>query len=114
MAIALEKVRVDGVSIYKAQLVASAVATGNGEWINIEGLAPFSIHVSGITTATVQVRGSDKATIPANTAHEIQLGSDITADGLYEYTVPVRWIKAMVSAWTTGTIIVEFLCRSKQ
>ncbi len=111
MAIALDKKRVEGQTTIKATLIDSAVATGDGEWINIEGMNYYSTHVSGITTATVQVFGSNKATIPDNTDDEEQLGVDITADGIQEYSVPLRWIKAKVSAWTAGTIIVEFLGR---
>lgn len=113
MAGALTKIRHDGVTIYKCQLTESATATEDGQWINIEGLAPFSIHVSGITTGTVQIRGSNDASKPADNTDDIQLGSDITADGITEYTVPVRWIKSKVSAYTSGTFIVEFVARNK-
>lgn len=113
MAGAMTKTRHNGVTIHRVQLTESAVATENGEWVNIEGLAPFSIHVSGITTGTVQIRISNDATKPADATHDIQLGSDITADGMTENTIPVRWIKSRVSAWTTGTFIVELVSRNK-
>jgi hypothetical protein len=113
MAGALTKIRHNGVTIHRCQLTESAVATEDGVWVNIEGLSPFSIHVSGITTGTVQIRGSNDATVPANNTDDIQLGSDITADGITEYTVPIRWIKSKVSAWTTGTFIVEFVAKNK-
>ncbi len=108
MAIAIEGKRVQGQTIFEATLIDSAVATGNGEWINAEGLKNYSIHVSGITTATVVFSGSNAATKPSDATHGIQFGSDITADGFLEYTAPVKWVKARVSAWTAGTIVVTF------
>lgn len=115
MASALTKVRVDGVSIYKCQLTVSATGTENGEWINIEGLGPFSIHLSGVVSGDIiQIRGSNDATRPSNATHDIQLGSNITVDGITEYTVPIRWIKSRVSAWAGGgTLIVELVVRNK-
>jgi len=113
MAGAWIKTRVNGITIQKIQLTESAVATEDGVWVNIEGMAPFSIHVAGITTGTVQIYISNDATQPANNTDDIQLGSDITADGMTENTIPVRWIKSKVSAWTTGTFIVELVARNK-
>ncbi len=45
--------RVNGVSTFNATLIAAAVATGNGEWIDAKGLKAYNIHTSGITTASV-------------------------------------------------------------
>lgn len=106
MAIAPVINRVNGNTIMKATLVDGATATGNGEWIDARGLKSYNIHTAGITSATVKISGSNDATLPANTEHDIQLGSDITADGMKEFTTPVKWIKARVSTYVSGTITV--------
>lgn len=112
MAIPITHEKVLGKAVVRATLLDDVGATSNGEWINVQGIHPYSIHVSGITTATVQIRISNKLTKPADTDHEIQAGSNITANGITEYTAPVRWIKARVSAWTAGTIRAEYVHNS--
>jgi hypothetical protein len=104
MAIAIVQNRVNGKGIVRATLLGAVGAESNGEWINLEGMTPFSIDVSGITNATVQIRVSNAASKPADASHGVQIGSDITVDKINEYTIPARWIKARVSAWVSGTI----------
>jgi len=83
----------------------TAVATTNGVWVDARGFKRFSVHVTlGGGAATVQIRGSNAVAIPANSAHEVQIGADITADGITNVDVPLRWIKTRVSAYTSGTI----------
>ena len=106
MAVAIVQTRVNGNSVLNAKLLDAIVATGNGEWIDVRGLKSYNIHTSGITTATIQVRGSNDEARPSDATHDIQLGSDITADGMTQFTAPVRWIKARVTVWTSGTITV--------
>jgi hypothetical protein len=104
MAIAIENKRVNGVSTFNAKLINEAVATGDGEWIDIKGLKDYNIHTSGITSATVIINGSNADSKPAAATHDIQLGSSITADGMKQFTTPLKWIKARVSSWVSGTI----------
>jgi hypothetical protein len=100
--------------VVEAQLLTSAVATTNGEWIEVTGLLPISFQVDGITTATIQLRGSSKPTIPSNSSDEYQLGSNITVDGLYSLDAPVRYVKVKVSSYTSGTINVYMVGYSKK
>lgn len=95
-----------GFSVVDAILLNAVTATGNGEWINIEGFHPLSFQISGITTASVQFRGSNNPTKPADASDEFQLGSTVTADALVALDAPVKWLKAKVSAYTSGTISV--------
>lgn len=104
MAIKVNVVKSLGVQTVDAHLIDDAVATGNGEWIDARGLTNYSFHTSGITTGTVVYSGSNAATKPAAATHGIALGS-VTADGIDTFTTPVRWLKARVSAWTTGTFV---------
>jgi hypothetical protein len=104
-AIAVFIIQVEGVPVARAQLLTNAVAITNGEWLDASGMGAMSIHISGITTATVEVDGSNAPTIPANTAHEIKLNTvDITADQMVALTLSMRWLKVRIPAYTSGTI----------
>ncbi len=89
------------------KLIEGSAATDDGAWVDVRGFRHFSLDVSGITTATVQLRGSNATTKPANNTHGRQIGADITADGLVSAEIPVRWMKARVSAYTSGTVVAH-------
>lgn len=94
-----------------SRLLDSVVAIDDGDWIPALGFFPFCFEISGITIATVQIRGSLAPTKPDNTDHGFQLGSDFTTSGNQSLTslAPMRWVKARVEAWTSGTIIVDMV-----
>jgi hypothetical protein len=96
--------RVLGKVTVEATLLDAIVATDNGEWLDVRGLEAWSIQIDGITTATLQIRGSNNPTIPSDSAHGEQLGSDVTVDAIYYTDSPLNWVKVRCSAWTTGTI----------
>ncbi len=89
-------------------LLDDATGTTPGVWVDVHGFKDKTIHVSGVTTATLQVYGSNTPLIPANATDHIQLGSNITADSIVSITTPVRWMKVKVAAHTTGTIDAYF------
>ncbi len=83
----------------------AATGTGDGEWVETGALRTASIHVEGITTATVTITGSNELTMPLNTAHGVEFSaSPLTADGLIELQVPTKYMKVRVTAYTSGTI----------
>lgn len=85
------------------KMLDALAAADNGVWIECHGYDQVSIHIDGITTATVTVNASSKATKPANTVHDIVRAS-LTADGEVTYQVLPRWMKCRISAWTSGTV----------
>lgn len=104
-AITQTSTTVFGKVIMRANLIPAAVGTGNGEWIDTSGMSAMTIHITGIITATVEVDGSNEPTKPSDATHGIKLnGTDITANQMFTVTVPVRWLKARVTAWTSGTV----------
>ena len=105
MAIAVNYQKVLGHSVLNALLLDAVTATGNGEWVDASGFYILTFDVVGITTATVDLRYSNAPTRPSNASHERQI-EDMTADGLVVVSFPVRWVKARVSAYTSGTISV--------
>jgi hypothetical protein len=86
------------------RLLHDQAAVTDGVWIEVKGFKRLSIDISGITTATLEVRGSNDPLKPLNTNHGRQLGANVTADAIVNVDVPVRWIKVRVSAHTSGTI----------
>jgi hypothetical protein len=89
-------------------LLENAVATTNGEWVPVLGFQPFTVQVDGVTTATVEVRGHNGPTKPANTSHGALLKS-FTADGMTTIIDPIVWVKSRILAYTSGTIS-SWLC----
>lgn len=89
--------------VVNAVLLDAVTATSNGEWVDISGLRPITIHVSGITgTKVLQIRGSNAVTKPENTEHAIQIGSDISSDNIYSIDQPLKWLKMRVTNYVGG------------
>jgi len=86
------------------KLLDAQVAATDGVWMDMGDYAEGTFEVSGITVATVQLRGSNAAVRPVNTVHGTQLGTDITADSHRDVAILPRWLKARISAYTSGTI----------
>ena len=104
MAISISNIRVHGRNRIQAVLLSAVTGTGNGEWIHMAGLAPFSVRVAGITTATVEVDGDNALARPADNTHGSPLATAVTADGYINITTPAEWVKARCTAYTSGTI----------
>lgn len=100
------------------KLLDTIGALDNGVWISVfefrSGLLHF-VTVGGTVGLTVQVRGSNAPTLPANSAHAAQVGSDQVFATATETVLSIdncpRWIKARVSAWTAGTVSVYGIFR---
>lgn len=86
-------------------LLDAAGAIDNGVWIDARLFNQASVEVQGTFVGTVQVYGSNAAAKPDNTAAGTPIGSPMTASGMLQVTpMPMRWIKASVTAWTSGAI----------
>lgn len=83
-------------------LLNAVVATGAGSGVPIDGV-PFSVVVTGITTATVAVQGSLDGT------NFVTIGSALTADGTVSSTTPYKYIRGNVTSYTSGTITAKLL-----
>ncbi len=104
-----------GRSVVGIEAIIGAVATSDGVgWISTAGYSQVLIHTEGMTTGTFQIRGSNQTAQPAATDDEAQIGSDFVdaaANVFTSVTTVPRWLKVMVSAWTTGTINSYVLLR---
>lgn len=96
--------KVHGRLILREELLSGVSSSDDGVWAEVSPFTPFSIDISGIGSATAQIRCSNDASRPADNTHGRQAGTDITTDGLYGITEPVRWVKVRISAYTSGTI----------
>ena len=79
-------------------------AVDDGYWLNVQDLKEGSLHITGITTATVQIYGANVTDEPADATDHIQIGADISSNAVFDMDSPVKWMKVKVSAHTTGTI----------
>ena len=86
------------------QLQAAAVAISDGVWVDMRFFRNHSIHVSGTFVGTVVICGSDDLVQPLNTDHGTAMGTPITAPDFIRVDMPIRWVKARVTAWTSGAI----------
>lgn len=96
--------------IAEGVLQDAAGATDTGAWVALDGVSPLSITVEGTFVGTVILYGSNDAAQPPNTDNNrVDIGGgSITAPQLVVITAPLKWIKARVSAWTSGAIDVFF------
>lgn len=83
-------------------ILSAVTATGAGTGYPIDGV-PFSVVVTGITTATVAIQGSVDGT------NYVTIGSALTADGTGGATTPYKYVRANVTAYTSGTITAKLL-----
>ena len=104
-----DKVAIREAIVYESVIGAVAASDGMG-WVDTSGFAQAVIHVEGITTATVQFRGSNQTVRPALTDDEVPI-SEVTANGMTTLIGLPRWMKVMVSAWTTGTVNCYMMLR---
>lgn len=84
-----------------ATLLSGVAATGASQEIRTDGLVPAHVQISGITIGTVAVQGSVDGTTWATVA------TALTADGIVTLATPTPYIRANVTAFTSGTITVK-------
>lgn len=97
--------------IIEYHLLADKTGTDNGLWQDVSMYRRISVHVKLTDTPNMVVRimGSCTPDIPLSSSHEVQIGSDITSDTIMEITAKIKWIKAYIPSYTTGTCNVYLL-----
>ena len=113
MAIAMYYKKVHGHQVLEATLLDAVTNVGDGEWVDCSGFHGLTVDIEGITTATVSIRCSNSPTRPLNTEHEREVQS-VTSDSTVVIVFPVRWLKARVTAYTSGTIYAHLYGNSPQ
>lgn len=91
-------------------LLESVTGTNDGTWQNLNGIHPASITVGGTFVGTIKILVSNAPTKPLDSDNaQAQFGADITTPSTLSTDLPYRWIKARVSAFTSGAITVAVM-----
>lgn len=86
------------------KLLDAAGATGSSEWIDLQGFAHGSLHLSGTFVGAVDLHLSNAAARPASSDDGfVVLAMDQNAK-MGKFQMPARWAKAKVAAYTSGSI----------
>lgn len=93
--------------VHRCTLLNATTAQTNGEWVNVSGAWRASLDISGITTATVEVDVSNDTTQPDNATHGRQL-TTVTSDTMINIPMNVHFIKARITAFTSGAITANY------
>ena len=84
-------------------LLNAVVATGESKAVQVDGGQPAFLQVSGITSATVALQGSLDGTTFST------VGTALTADGFVTLANAPKYLRANVTAWTSGSITAKIL-----
>ena len=84
-------------------LLSAVTATGASTAVQADAGQPAFLQVTGITTATVAFQGSLDGTTYAT------IGTALTADGIVTIANAPKYLRANVTAYTSGTITVKVL-----
>lgn len=88
---------------------SNSTADDNGEWMDTFGWQSFVVYVDVTSTQTINLQGSNAATIPANSSQGLALATALTADGYFkieEYNIP-RFVKVYLSDTSGGSSVVD-------
>jgi hypothetical protein len=84
-------------------LLNAVVATGESRAVQVDTGQPAFLQVSGITTATVAFQGSLDGT------NWSTIGTALTANGIVTIQNAPKYLRANVTAWTTGSITAKIM-----
>jgi len=84
-------------------LLSAVTATGASKAVQADAGQPAFLQVSGITTATVALEGSLDGTNWAT------VGTALTANGIVIAANAPKYLRANVTAWTSGSITAKIL-----
>jgi hypothetical protein len=95
-------------SIKRRETLLDAVgAAVNSDWLYIGDTERVSVHVFGMGGGdVVRIQGSNEGKTPAN---PVQLGADITADGIYKVSGVVGSIRVDYAVDTGGGTITAIV-----
>ena len=96
--------------ILQKDLFVGQAATSNGSWREVRGIRPIVVTVRGTFVGTVRIYVNCEANVPPDSDNtSAQFGGDITSPNFVLVDMPVMWIKAVVSVYTSGSINVSFM-----
>lgn len=99
-------------------LTAASVGAANGDLFSVDarGIAAILLQITGTFSATVTFQGSDDgttwSTVNAINASTGVVATTSTAVGLFAIPVRTRYVRARVTAWTSGSVTGVYRMRS--
>ena len=84
-------------------LLNAVGATGASTAVQVDSGQPAFLQVSGITSATVALQGSLDGT------NWSTIGTALTANGIVTIQNAPKYLRANVTAWTSGSITAKVL-----
>jgi len=84
-------------------LLSAVGATGASTAVQVDTGQPAFLQVSGITSATVVLQGSLDGT------NWSTIGTALTANGIVTVQNAPKYLRANVTAWTSGSITAKIL-----
>ncbi len=104
LVIKTETILFKGICRVSAKLLSSVTGTTDGEWLNMASIHPVSIHITGVSGDTIQVRGSNATGEPSASEHGEIIGSNVVNDSIVVVDHPVRWLKCRIPSAAGGTV----------
>jgi len=95
--------------IWTATIHDAETEAVDGEWFDVRGFDLMSIDISGVSGETIVICASNDEVKPADNTHGRQLGTDVTADGVFANVVPLAWMKLRISAGGAGAVTARFM-----
>ena len=103
MPISVSRGKSLGRATLRATLLNAAAATGDGEWVQLGGFHPCTVHFDFTGVATIELDAHNSPTRPLDTDHGFVLNSTST-DNAIQISNPYEWVKARVTSFTSGTV----------
>jgi len=87
-------------------LLNAVQAITDGTWISLKGRHPLTLTIEGDFVGTVQILGSNNPSEPLDTFNFAPIigGVSLTAPAIVSVDAAHAWIKARVTAYTSGAI----------
>ena len=88
-------------------MLRGGVATGSSEWFDVSECESLTVHIAGITSATVEIHGMNTdQTRPAKATDGVVLATTTVSDLIY-IPGPINYIKVKITAWVSGTVTAD-------
>lgn len=91
--------------VVEATLLQNQGSVNDGTWIDVSRWTRISLDIRITGSLTVAICLSNSPTKPADTEHTHEMFT-YTANTITTLTTRCKWLKARVSAWTSGSATV--------
>lgn len=93
---------------FESGSLGSFTAIANGTGVDVSHLETVGVSISGTFVATIKIQVSYDGTNWADVPASDSVGPSFTAPGSYRFQIPAKQVRAICSAFTSGTAVVKF------